>query len=416
LQGVKKLPIAFSLGREERIVVLDRLNTEKLDEFFVARLKSTERDAARVNFELSHEAFEVFAKALGQAVEQGSKESRDEILFVMHSIHESIHETGEEDPLPAPPPGSPADQVTKEAARLIEERGATTIDDVNEILQEVQDAYNHRPQGALGGLAPYEAQRLFNMDWSTPAAGIHLREDLPLEAIAHAPAFANIRLMLRMLQESGGTKATKIGNLNSKFIRAYAEQMTPENQHHDRRMAMVKRFVEDDFHLLPAYRYIAESAGLARKYKGEFRITKKGTQLLADDKAGVLYELAFRHFFQRLSLAYLDRMPEIPALQDTIAFSFHAMHTHARDWILLDQLAIHLFLPGIYAEIPTSTVYEEESMAPLIARTRVLQPLHLFGLAEVTNKDYKHRHEAAARITPLFDQFLSFHLEETQDT
>jgi len=410
------VPIAFSLGREERIVILDRLDTGKLDEFFVARLKKTERDAARVNFELTREAFEEFAQALGAAVQQGSKQSRDEILFVMHSIDQSIHETGESaptpEPLPAPRPGSPADQLAKEAAVLIKERGAETIDEVNAILKELQDAYNHKPQARLGGLAPYEAHRLFNPNWSDPKAGIQLREDLPFEAIAHTPMLFNTRLLLTMLDDAGGAKATPNGYLNTKFTGLFAERMMTDDKYHLLLLNEKSRWREEEVRFLSELRFIAELGGLMRKYKGAFQTTKKGRQMLDEDSAGALYALLFRTLFQRLNLACFDGFPEMPALQDTIAFSLHGVHTHARDWISKDELSIHLFMPEVHADMPIRS-FDGESYAPIAGSTRVLTPLRLFGLLEIAEADYKvPESRTMVRVTPLFDQFLSFHLED----
>ena len=66
-----------------------------------------------------------------------------------------------------------------------------------------------------------------------------------------------------------------------------------------------------------------ELAGLVRRRKGAFQATRKARELLEPGRAGELFTLLFRTHFRTFNLAYVDRAPEAPEFQRTIAFSLY---------------------------------------------------------------------------------------------
>jgi len=169
---------------------------------------------------------------------------------------------------------------------------------------------------------------------------------------------------------------------------------------------------EEDALNLHTLRIVLQQAGLIRKYKGAFRITKKGTSMLADAKAGELYALLFLTFFGKFKLSYLDHMPEYLLVQDTIGFSFYMIGTHAERWRDLDSLAERLLPPFVKEEINKEGFPQH---AKWVADSRILVPLERFGLLEFHYEDdpalFGPRRDKV-RKTPLFESFFAFNASD----
>ena len=224
----------------------------------------------------------------------------------------------------------------------------------------------------------------------------------------------NTRLLLQMLLEQGGTKATVAGNLNRELVRVIASRLTGLDTFLEDLSKWKKTWNEEDVHPLSILRHVAQFAGIISKTKTMFRVTKKGETLLAPDKAGALYALLFRTFFRKLNLATLDGVGECPGVQYAMAYSLLMLKRWARDWISIEDLTPKLFLPFVMAEIPVSLV-SAVSRDSILAETRVIDPLIRFGLLESRSDESQRRifrrPIAAVRKTPLFDKFLDFNLD-----
>lgn len=270
------------------------------------------------------------------------------------------------------------------------------------------------PQRELSEEDPVEnaIQALLSFaDWRETDGPLRLNNQIEASNFADAPIFFNCRVLLETLREVGRAKATaQLGDLPRAFNRKVNDQLP---QHLDDVLPLALRDNTNNERSIARVhqaRLICQSAGLLRKQRGHFMLTRKGESLLAPPKAGQLYRDLFLALFRRLNLAYFDGMPALPSLQQTLAITLWRLSIVARHWTDLEALPEELLLPTVVDDLYDATA--KYRSAERILNTRLVRPLKGFGLVETINekKDYFSQAKAV-RITPLFDRFISFHLE-----
>ena len=266
-----------------------------------------------------------------------------------------------------------------------------------------------RPDPELAGLTPAQVGRLLHADWDDPAGALQINESLTLDDLADAPALQNARIFLGAVMEADGIKATAGGNLNLKFVSSMAAAWHGLDDF-TRNWALEKSWKEEDLYPVNELRIILGLAGLLRRYKGVFKVVKKRQHLLDDSEAGALLALLFRTYFRKFNLAYAGRLPSVPEIQDTIAFSLFTFARYGDEWQDPDELAPSLLLPAVKARIPEMPFGD---CTHWFVERRVLHPLEELGLVErrelPSEEQYVHDYEV--RKSSLFDRFLSFDLE-----
>ena len=305
----------------------------------------------------------------------------------------------------------PRGEFRREVQEVLESESFSNLDEVNKRLQALSEAHNRRPMPDHGGLSPLQVSRLIYGDWEGQKATVVLNKELSLNDLDKAEILTNARVFLRALLESRGTKATSAGNLNRKFVQQMVEMMTWPTGFLEDLRSFRKTWNEEDVFLLHILRVVLVLGGLVRKFKGSFRVTKKGERLTQENDAGDLYATLFQTFFRKFNLGYLDRCPECLGVQQTIAYSLFMVSRHATNWVSPQQLARKLFLTAVSAEIPLSPYGNDDEV--LISETRILRPLVRFGLIERQDREERALFRlplGRIRKTVLFDAFLNFSL------
>ena len=232
---------------------------------------------------------------------------------------------------------------------------------------------------------------------------MRLREDVSLAELQQSTFLTNARLLLGKLKESE-QRVTAKGNLNRDFVRLMAAEMRMSERYQEwQRYIKVTR--EADVWPLEVLRTVLQVAGVIRKYRGTFRITRRGLELSGEAEAGALFAHLFRTFFGRFNLAYLDQREDDPLLQATFPQSLWAIGRLADEWTSVRLLQERVLM----ATDPWRPAREMEF------RSRIVWPLLDFGLLEsrtdpeVTDPLRQPRAETEqVRKTPLFDRFVQF--------
>lgn len=302
---------------------------------------------------------------------------------------------------------------TEEFVRLVRETLAAgnfaSVAEAQRAVDAVTDRYNRTPQRDLLGLSPLRVRCLLSADWKSPGSALRLEEGLTLADLQNARTVRNARRFLRTLRENDGTRATAAGNLNRALVAEMVERLAwrPGFREELRRFHRVVN--ERDAFPLHVLRVLLQEAGLMARRKGRFRVTRRAELLLERGRAGALLAQLFRAHFLNLNLAYLDGAPEAPAFQDCVAVALHRFGAAGERWRRPRELVPELLLPVVRDQIPEADGWDR---AALILRSRLLDPLEGFGLAEVREQPGEHRHLPLRRYrkTPLFDRLLQFDL------
>jgi hypothetical protein len=265
-----------------------------------------------------------------------------------------------------------------------------------------------------------DSDRLTKADAGDSLGPMRLREDVSPDELEQSTFLTNARLLLGKLKESE-QRATAKGNLNREFVRFMAAEMRMPQRYREWQ-PYIKVTREADVWPLDELRAVLQVAGLIRKYKGAFLITRRGRELSGEVQAGALFAHLFRTFFGFFDLAYLDQRQDDPALQGTFPRSLWAIGRLAEEWMSVRVLRERVVL----ATDPWRLAREEELEGDGVAsyqayselsrfRSRIVWPLLDFGLLEsrldpdVTDPLRQPRAETEeVRKTPLFDRFVQF--------
>lgn len=284
----------------------------------------------------------------------------------------------------------------------------TSFEEAEAVVAELLKEYEDRQRHYLGGLSPRQADRLINNIWTDPESAIKLNDSLSLDELKGSRLLVNTRVVLWLMKELGPVKATSAGNLNRRFVGEAIRRMVLEPVYIAMVRTVSKAINEGDVWPLQEIRQLLLLFRLIRRYKGSFRITKKGEQLLEEDRAGELFAYLFRNFFQRLDLSSTDWLPPVPFFQQTIAYPLWKFSQMAVTWRHPEELVEELILPTIRGDLLSQAGRE----LPVVLQVRMLEPLERFGLAEkreISSED-KYSRDWEFRPAPLYSRFLRFDL------
>ncbi|MCH7777638.1 MAG: hypothetical protein IH878_14040 [Gemmatimonadetes bacterium] len=247
---------------------------------------------------------------------------------------------------------------------------------------------------------------LLDADWLSEGP-IRLNQSLSLNDLSGCLVLNHARLVMGHMAANTGVKLTTTGNFNRKFV----EQMVRDFRWPGFEPEVVWRFNrvlnEPDYVPVNFLHALINVAGLGRKHKGTFRLSRLGRSLLPPEAAGELNAVLFDATCNRYNLAYLDRRPIKESFQPQIGLTL----------FLMSKVAETPRSPEELLAITTLPIDPPQSDFPFhpeaIFRVRVLGYLEWFGLLEkvriAANDQVGQQH--LYRKTPLFDRFLSFDIE-----
>jgi hypothetical protein len=276
-------------------------------------------------------------------------------------------------------------------------------------LEQTMVTRNQRPLPELGGLSPDQVKRLLASEWDDPEGAVWLREDLTLEQLGQCPVLANARTLLQVAIERGGLGATAKGNLKLDVVGALVDAWQTADSAFRIFRESATRITEQDVWPLHEVRVVCELAGLLRKRKHRFEITRRGRDLAVPTRAGALFALLFRTCFRKYNLAY-GRATEWPELQYQLGFTLYQLPRVARPWRTAADLLPDVVLPHTLANPPVAGHAAWDTAAFTLA-SHALDPLVQFGLLERRSPGrYPSLREDQYRITPLAKLIPDFDL------
>ena len=299
-----------------------------------------------------------------------------------------------------------------------EDKEFTDVEELRKSINEVVKRYNGTPDPNTAGLSKEQVAMLIYSDWEAEGSVLKLSSKLTFEEVREIFFLKNCRRVLLALHEAGAIKATATGNFCRRFVVEIAKMMRTDDQ--DRIAGFLlergKAFNELDIWDLHIMRLILDLGGLLRLRKGKFYMTKKGKGLLEEEKAGELFVLLFKVFFQKFNLAYIDTYEEHEMIQDTIAYSFYGLSWALQDWKSVEEVYSNVLLPMVRKNIPPSSGIHRPELRLVVER--ILEPFQQFGLLQSRNvrSEDKPFGQNEYKKTPLFDRFIQFDFDPSSKT
>jgi hypothetical protein len=312
--------------------------------------------------------------------------------------------------------GTPGDRARRGSAQVIADSIAeAAAEQPFESLEEI-NAYtakltNERNQWALAefcGLSPEQMTQVLYKPFDSPTA-IQFSTDFT------PPDNVRIMLIFRGLVEAigeGGLKPTAKGNLPLKLCKMLAQELPEDDE--DRSLLRYRSIrSEVDFEELHCTRLVVELAGLVRKYRGKFVLTRKCRDMLAKQNNGCLYLELFKAYTTKFNWAYRDGYPEAEIVQNSFLYTLFLLTSFGdteRSQQFYEDKFVTAF-PMALDLFPETSYSSTDEQARRVYFLRALDRFaSFFGLAElILESEELYRSKYVVRQTALLDRFLNFH-------
>jgi hypothetical protein len=304
------------------------------------------------------------------------------------------------------------DPVFKKLKEQLQRLGPKDMDAAQAIVGRMVERMNTLPVDDFDGLTPEQVDVMMSRPFEIPdLVRFHPDRITPGNT-------AVMRLFLGIADACGdkGMKATPSGYLPRKLMRTLAEDIAGEEAFYEPGKYWATR--EDEFSLLFMTRHCATFAGLIRKYRGRFMLTRKGRGLLEKEAFGEIFHGLFAAAASKWNWGCTDGFPELYAIQSAWLISLRWLQlfgAQPRDEYSFYARRFLKTFPAILRFIPKdSSTKDPEKMVRRAYGLRVFERFALaFGLAERDGwpRDMFHFHLAGdclIRKTPLLDRFIEF--------
>jgi hypothetical protein len=238
-----------------------------------------------------------------------------------------------------------------------------------------------------------------------------------LEDVPDAPILSLFKLLVEAIGEKG-LKPTARGNLPRDFCQNAALSYRNENTYQEY-MLFGKVNKEDDFFELHVARVVAEVAGLIRKYKGKFILSRECRRLLAEGGLQTIYPRLLKAYSEQFNWGYRDGYSEAPFIQHAFLFSLYLLSLYGDKWLPAEFYEDNFLqaFPSVIDELEQHPDFPPEWQIRncYTLRTQINFAAFL-GLAKVerTAGEKKYLPSYKVKKLPLLDLAVRFNLQPPQ--
>ena len=301
----------------------------------------------------------------------------------------------------------PAD-VLAEVRQTLEGKEFASLEEMNAFLSKYMNQRNQASREDFAGLSPEQMHRFLHFPFESPDL-VSFPENLAVEPAA--PIMTLFQLLAEAIGKEG-LKPTAKGNLPRNFCRETALAYWGEKTYSENtRFGNINK--EDDFTDLHVTRIIAELAGLIRKNRGRFILSRDCRKFLEVSGMAGIYPQLFRSGTLKFNWAYRDRYPELGFIQQSFLFTLYLLHRHGKDWRPDTFYEDHFLsaFPMILKEVPPESYFTPEQTVRSCYSFRTLENFaRFFGLAKVeaiTTEDHFSRQLRIIKL-PLLENAIMF--------
>mgnify|MGYP001271594277 CR=1 FL=1 len=306
-----------------------------------------------------------------------------------------------------PPPG--AREVLGELRKLVEGRSFGSLEELQTFSDHFMQQRNQPPCDDFQGLSPEQMHRVLYFPFDSPELVTYSHVVI---GDPSAPILAIFHLLAEAIGEQG-LKPTATGNLPRNVCREAASvYWGDEAVRKDGRFVHISK--EEDFSPLHVTRLIAELAGLIKKYRGRFILSRECRRSLAEHGLGGVYPRLLLSYVRDFNWAYRDGFPDLGFIQRSFLFTLYLLNMHGGEWlpeVYYEDAFLRAF-PRVLSDVAPTPYYTPEKTVRSCYTWRALENFAVFlGLAEVeptTEKLYNRQYRVRKR--PLLDEVIRFHL------
>src|SRR3990172_7059662 len=306
-------------------------------------------------------------------------------------------------------PPSEAREVLDELGQRIKGQGFASLEELQAFTDRFMRQRNQAPLDDFQGLSADQMHRFLHFPFDSP-------ELLTYAQVVAGDPKAPILTLFGLLSEAigeQGLKPTATGNLPRNVCREAASAYRGDEAiREDAHFAPSNR--EEDFFDLHVTRRVAELAGLIRKYRGRFILSRECRALLADHGPGGIYPRLVHSYVRDFNWAYRDRYPDLEFIQRSFLFTLYLLQLHGVEWlpaVFYEDAFLRAF-PRVLSDVALTPYFTPEQRVRKCYTWRALVNFAAFlGLADVepTSEDWIDR-QYRVRKRPLLDEAVRFHI------
>ncbi len=299
--------------------------------------------------------------------------------------------------------------MSESLRKALEGRQFNSLEEAQAFLDQITQQQNRRQLNEFHGLSPEQMHQILNFPFASQ--GLVYFPDV-LNANPVAPVLTLFKLLTDAIGEQG-LKPTAKGNLPRNFCRETALTYWGKQKYRENtRFGDINR--EEDFDDLHVTRLVAELAGLIRKYKGRFILSRDCRRLLAGDGMTAIYPRLFRAYVEQFNWAYRDGYPELRFMQSAFLFTLYLLTHYGDAWrpqVFYEDAFLGAF-PRLLDEVPPSQVISpDETVRRSYTWRSLVHFAGFLGLAAVAPvSDELLCHEYRVKSLPLLGQIVQFQL------
>ena len=206
-------------------------------------------------------------------------------------------------------------------------REFSSLEEAQAFAGDFMQQSNQASADDFHGLSPDQMHCILNFPFNSPQVVTFPEQFDPLP---NAPILDLFNLLVEAIGEQG-LKPTAKGNLPQKFCRETALAYWDEDTYRQKtRYGNINK--EVDFFELHVTRLVAELAGLIRKYKGRFILSRDCRRLLSKADLSAIYSRLFLAYTEEFNWGYWDQCQEIYFIQRSFLFSLYLLSRYGDDW------------------------------------------------------------------------------------
>ncbi len=202
------------------------------------------------------------------------------------------------------------------------------MQNMNNQFQGLTNIYNNSPVKEFENLAPVDMHRLLQEPINTNNAICKLNINIENNELDEACFFQDIRRYLFILQELQPIKLTSTGALPSSICKSLAnmKMLEGDNWWYAKQKQTIVR--ESNFYYLGLLNSLPTLFGLTKKVNNKLSLTKKGINLLADQKLINLYIAILEKYFVKFNWGFSDGYSEASIIQAGSLFSIYLVQKY----------------------------------------------------------------------------------------
>lgn len=299
------------------------------------------------------------------------------------------------------------ESISDALGKVLEGQQFGSLDEVQAFLDGHVQQQNQCPMDEFHGLSPEQMHWILNRPFDSPQL-VCFPEVLDTQP--NPPVMRLFSLLTEAIGEQG-LKPTAKGNLPRKLCREAALAYWGEQQYQRKtRFGDINR--EDNFHELHITRLVAELAGLIRKHKGKFILSRNCRSLLAKGGLAAVYPALFRAYVEQFNWAYRSGFSELHFIQRSFLFTLYLLSRYGENWqpqAFYEDAFLQAF-PSVLDELPPNPIIDPERSLRSDYTWRNMEDFaQFFGLADVeTTSDDCINREYRIKARPLLYEFVRF--------